>query len=605
MVKEEKKQEENSLDDIKNYSVTTNNQVSNQIPEKVKAEMEKTRKDLDKLKKEILKKYNFTLALGIIPPQANEKLIEEEVEEDLPKEEMEARKKLVHLALIVPDEKVKDVAKIRTEIIQKIKDSKQKIWLHIFTPQMIWEMCMDSKYDIVEALAMSFPLHDKGLLGALRVAAIHKTLVLKKFEKYVVSYIIAGSLVRGDATQNSDVDVYVIINDTDVKRMNRFELKEKLRSIIYSYIMEASELAGVKNKLNVQIYILTEFWESVKDAHPVIFTFIRDGVPLFDQGTFMPWKLLLKMGKLKPSPEAIDMFMSMGDKIEEVIKKRLIDIVVNEVYWGIITPSQALLMLYGVPPPTPKEIVKEMKRVFLEKEKLLEKKYIDILEKVIKMYKDYEHEELKEVKGKEIDVLVVECQDYIKRLKELREQIEKRTNEKTIEQSYEEIIQLLQSAFGKGSEKILVEKFADKIKHGIFPPFALKFLNQIIRIKSEVKKGKASKHEIEEARKNSSSLIGYLTEYNQRCEFVKAEKGRFKIKIKDKIHEIMFAKDEVFFLREKDIMKYSKTKDKFEASSIEELSKFVSEANEIKEIKIENKVFECLRKQFGDYELIL
>jgi predicted nucleotidyltransferase len=371
MIKE--KNEENNLESIKDYSPKTNNQVDNQIPEKVKKEMEKTRKELDKLKKDIIKKYPFTLVIGIIPPQANEKLIEEELEEDLPKEEMEERKKLVHLAIIIPDEKIKEISKIKAEIIQKIKDSKERIWLHIFTPQMIWEMCMDSKYDIVEALAMSFPLHDKGLLGALRVSAIHKSLVLKKFEKYVVSYVIAGSLVRGDASSNSDVDVYVIINDTDVKRMNRFELKEKLRNIIYSYIIEASELAGVQNKLNVQIYILTEFWESVKDAHPVIFTFIRDGVPLFDQGTFMPWKLLLRMGKLKPSPEAIDMFMSMGDKIDDIIKKRLIDIVVNEVYWGIITPSQALLMLYGVPPPVPKEIVGEMKRIFLDKEKILEK----------------------------------------------------------------------------------------------------------------------------------------------------------------------------------------------------------------------------------------
>ena len=40
-----------------------------------------------------------------------------------------------------------------------------------------------------------------------------------------------------------------------------------------------------ENILNVQVYLLTEFWEKVKDAEPVIFTFIRDGVPLYDRGT--------------------------------------------------------------------------------------------------------------------------------------------------------------------------------------------------------------------------------------------------------------------------------------------------------------------------------
>ena len=76
-------------------------------------------------------------------------------------------------------------------------------------------------------------------------------------------------------------------------------------------VAEASNLAGVKNKLSPQVYLLTDFWESVKDAHPVIFTFIRDGIPLYDRSTFMPWKAFLKMGKLKPYPEAIDMFMSL------------------------------------------------------------------------------------------------------------------------------------------------------------------------------------------------------------------------------------------------------------------------------------------------------
>jgi len=73
--------------------------------------------------------------------------------------------------------------------------------------------------------------------------------------------------------KTSDVDVFIVINDTDVKRMPRLELKERLRGIIYQYVAEAASLAGVKNKLEPQIYLLTDFWESVKDAHPVIFTF--------------------------------------------------------------------------------------------------------------------------------------------------------------------------------------------------------------------------------------------------------------------------------------------------------------------------------------------
>ena len=70
----------------------------------------------------------------------------------------------------------------------------------------------------------------------------------KKFERYVVSYVIAGSIVRGEASKTSDVDVFIIINDTDVKRMPRLELKERLRGIIYQYISEAYAIAGVKRE---------------------------------------------------------------------------------------------------------------------------------------------------------------------------------------------------------------------------------------------------------------------------------------------------------------------------------------------------------------------
>ena len=51
--------------------------VPSEIPEEVKKEMEKTRAKLESFKKSIIKKYPFTLSIGIIPPQAAEKFDEE------------------------------------------------------------------------------------------------------------------------------------------------------------------------------------------------------------------------------------------------------------------------------------------------------------------------------------------------------------------------------------------------------------------------------------------------------------------------------------------------------------------------------------------------
>ncbi len=487
-----------------------------ETPDKMKKELDKTKKELEKIKAFILKKYPYTQVISILPPMSIKNFIEEE---EVPKE----TEKHIHLMIVVPEDNFKEIPKIKEEVVKQVEELKQKIWLHVKTPVDLWEMCLDSKFELTQAVAMSFPLHDTGILGALRVAEIHKSLVLQKFEKYVVSYVIGGSLVRGEAVPTSDVDVFIIINDTDVKRMPRLELKERLRSIIYQYVAEASNIAGVKNKLSPQVYLLTDFWESVKDAHPVIFTFIRDGIPIYDRGTFMPWKSLLRMGKLKPSPEAIDMFMSMGDKTVKRVKGALLDVVVNEIFWGITTPSQALLMLYGLPPPTAKHgLVADMKRIFVEKEKMLEKKYITILERVVEIWRDYEHEKIKEISGKEVDKLVEDTEDYLKRLKELREQIEKRAQENTIEQIYKDVFTLLKNMLGNKSQDSIIEEFESQfVKKSKFAPQHLRILKDIVSARAEFKKGKSSVHKVDEARKNASILINDLIEYNQRCDLSK------------------------------------------------------------------------------------
>ena len=579
----------------KKYS---NNPIIPENPEQVKKEMEKTKKELEKLKAFIIKKYPFTKSISVLPSQSIKFFIEEE---EVPKE----TEKQIQLYIIVPEEKLKEIPKIKQEIVTQINKEKQKIWVQVKTPVDVWESCFDSKFELVSAIAMSFPLHDKGILQGLRVAEIHKSLVLQKFEKYVVSYVLGGSFVRGDVVKTSDVDVFIIINDTDVKRMPRLELIERLRAIVYKYIEEASALARVKpNVLNVQVYILTDFWQSVKDAHPVIFTFIRDGVPIYDRGTFMPWKALLKMGKLKPSPEAIDMFMSMGDNTVKRAKRAMLDILLQDIYWSVITPSQALLMLYGLPPPNTKETFKEMKRIFVDKEKMLETKYIKILEDItIKYYKGYEHEKIKEVSGKELDKILQGVEDYLKRLKELRSQIEKQSQERTVEQIYKDVFELLKAITGASSQITILECFEKNfVKKGKFTPQHLRYLKEIIEAKKESKKGKLGLHKADEARKNTTLLINDLIEFSQRRDLMILEKGRMKIKYKDKTAELVHTPGQTFLI---DGIIIKKITNKIENSNMKEFSEAVEHQKKKQIIEINPKIFELLRKELGDFEIIL
>jgi len=309
--------------------------------------------------------------------------------------------------------------------------------------------------------------------------------------------------------------------------MPRLELKERLRSMIYQYVAEASALAGVKNKLEPQIYLLTDFWESVKDAHPVMFTFIRDGVPLYDKGTFMPWKALLKMGKLKPSPEAIDLFMSMGDKVVPGSKRTLLSDIFVNIFWGVTTPAQAILMLNGNPPPNAKkELVRDFAREFYNT-KMIEKRYVDFLEKVVNTWRDYEHEKIKEISGAEIDKFLKQTDEFIKRLKELRIQIEKKTNEETIERIYKDVFELLKELVGRKSQEETIKSFEkDFVKKGKFAPQDLRILRDVVGARTQFKKGKLDAHKVDHARKNAEILINDLVEYNQRCEIANNKKKK-------------------------------------------------------------------------------
>ena len=573
----------------------------------VQKNLDKTKKELEKLKAALVKKYPFIQAIGILPPQSVKVFADDELGENVPEEEFKKLQKKIHLYVIIPEEKFKEIPKLKKEMVEIADKNKQDAWLYLKTPVDVWEACMDSKFDIVNFIGMSYPLYDTGILAGLRVATIHKNLVLQKFDKYVVSYVIGGSLVRGNVTKTSDVDAFIIINDTDVKRMPRLELKERLRGMIYQYIGEATALAGVgKEILNVQVWLLTEFWESVKDAHPVMFTFIRDGVPLYDKGTFLPWKTLLRMGRLKPTPEAIEMFMSTAEKTGSLVDRRLLDAMID-LYYKVLNPSQALIMLSGSPPPTHKETPKLMEDIFVDKEKMLKKQDVAILAKLVKLFRDYEHNPKLTIKGSEIDKLIKDSDIYIKRLEQLRKQIEKRSHERTVEQINKDVFDLLGASLGSKAQGALVDDFEKLVKQGKFTQQHLRILKDVVKAKAEMKKETLNLQKVDELRRNSTVLINDLIEYSQRADLMAMEKSRMRLRFKDQsgkesVAELLHTNDASFLFVGNQIKKIT---NKVEDSNMTEVSKHVEVQRSQKGLNVSSNVFELVRKQLGNFEIVL
>ncbi len=592
------------------------------IPEELKKKFEIIKSKLDRFKNKLLEKHNKNITgISLLPPKNIEKEIgRTKVEEnrELTKDEIEKLKNTISVLVLIADNKKEDQKKLIDEINKIAEDIDKNIDIKISSLNEIEEMCFDGKYDLLQLVAISAILYDpKDVLAALKISEVHKSMSIKKFDKYIVSYVAAGSLFRGE--KSNDIDVYIIVDDTDVKKMLRTELKDKLRAIIYTLGYDASAITGIKKSFHIQVYILTDFWESLKDAQPVIFTLLRDGVPLFDKGVFTPWRLLLKMGRIKPSPEAIDMQMDLGDKLLGRIKFKLLSVVSEDLYFATLNPAQAALMLYGVAPPTPKETVKLLEEIFVKKEKLLEKKYVDTLEKVRKYYKDIEHHKVKEIKGEEIDKLVEEVNDYLKRIKKLFKQIEKKKGSGDIIEIHDACINLVKNALTALGVSVTstnaIQKFKKHlIEEGNLPDNFLKILKRIIKAKQDYKN--LTKQEIEKVKKDARFFLRSLLEYLQRSKLMGIDKSKIGVKYGKKIGEVLFL-DKIAFVT-KDIN--AKTKEIFKVaiekngsfgdmkkSSKSEIENSINKITKIPEkVAIQEKTYNALKKIFGkDTEILI
>src|SRR3989344_5548423 len=207
------------------------------IPPEMEKKLKAIKDKLDKLKGKVLEKFgDYIVGIALLPPEKPKEGEAKEGEQKQEKKEGDENK--IHVLVVVDDTTSQKMTK--DELFNKFSSAIKQIGEEVdkeITPQCalltdLWQNCYDAKYDFNRLISMSAPLHDTGMLAAIKIAEIHKSMVIKKFEKYILSYVLAGSLTQGKATPTSDIDVWIVIDDTDVKKMSRLELKDKLRAII-------------------------------------------------------------------------------------------------------------------------------------------------------------------------------------------------------------------------------------------------------------------------------------------------------------------------------------------------------------------------------------
>ena len=285
------------------------------------------------------------------------------------------------------------------------------------------------------------------------------------------------------------------------------------------------------------------------------------------------------------------------------------------IYWAVINPSQAALMMYGIAPPTPKETVKLLDEIFVKKEKLLEKKYVKMFDEIRQTYKDIEHGKIKEIKGKDIDRLLKNANEYLKRIRKLFEQIEKKREKEGIGELYDTVNTVIKDVLktAKIKTKNLDKGLKKLVDANEIPGSYLKIYKEILKAKQDYHKKKITKQEIDKIKREAGIFIRSLIEYVQRKKGIELNKRSIKVKYEDKFGEV-FLLDKVAYVikdvtKRDEIMKVDLRKDggfgDMVKTDVKEMAEALSDFKLGKGAILNSKVFIGLKKVFGDKVEIL
>jgi predicted nucleotidyltransferase/uncharacterized protein (UPF0332 family) len=253
--------------------------------------------------------------------------------------------------------------------------------------------------------------------------------VLEKYGKYIKCIVMMGSVAREEFKPKSDIDVFVVIDDTS------FEITPELHEKIDEDLEKIAE--KISDKLSVQpSYTLTEFWDYARVCHPIVYNFIKEGIPIYDTGFFAPIKKLLEMGRIPATREAIESYMEGAPKKLMRAKTVKLLMLAEDCYYAMLNTAQAVLMFMGLAPPVPSKAYDDVKK-FLVEPGILEPEYAEWLKEIIEIRKKIEHKELMDVEGKFVDEWIDKAEKFVNKMFSLLNALELRKREKILERTYE------------------------------------------------------------------------------------------------------------------------------------------------------------------------
>ncbi len=249
---------------------------------------------------------------------------------------------------------------------------------------------------------------------ALKLVKKFSERAVEEFGPFIKSIAVYGSYFKEKEKKTSDIDVLVLVDNAS------FEVDKKAAAQYRLMLAKMMEKFDKEKKLHVNTVTLTSFWDGFRAGDPIVLHILRSGEAIVDTGFFGPLQMLLKAGRVKPSPEAIAVYYARGDRFVEIADNRIKD-AVYDLYWAMIDSAYATVLATGKIPSEPEEITKDLKK-FVDK-RWLGKTYLKSIKRMQRLAKKIEHKKVDRLKIKDLKKARKDAIKFIKRMKKIGDKL--------------------------------------------------------------------------------------------------------------------------------------------------------------------------------------
>ncbi len=218
--------------------------------------------------------------------------------------------------------------------------------------------------------------------------------IKKLLQDFLKGIILFGSLARNKEKPH-DIDILLIIDDIN------YEINQEIATTYRVLVDEA--IKKTSKKIHVTTFRFTSFWEYIRVADPVAINILREGIPIYDTGFFEPMQILLRQGRIRPTPEAIYTYKNRALRSFGGVKFNKNNIIIN-LYWAVTDIAHAAIMAEGIAPQSLEQLPKIVEERFV-KTGLVSKTIPGIIKELYDLMKEVTTHGVIDISARELEAL--------------------------------------------------------------------------------------------------------------------------------------------------------------------------------------------------------